>query len=73
MPLGCIGHWYSDLLYLAPVGVMVGLVGVDKVKHRLKGPRDGRRTPRGGPPRRPPAGARRPHSHKGDAVPSARR
>jgi hypothetical protein len=38
---------------------MVGLVGVDKVKYRLKGPRDGRRTPRGGPPRRPPSAARR--------------
>jgi hypothetical protein len=42
-PLACIGHWYSDLLYLAPVGLMVGLVGVDKAKHRLKAPRPGRR------------------------------
>jgi hypothetical protein len=41
--LACIGHWYSDLLYLAPVGVMVGLVGVDKAKHRLKARRLGRR------------------------------
>jgi hypothetical protein len=41
--LACIGHWYSDLLYLAPVGVMVGLVGVDKAKHRRKARRLGRR------------------------------
>jgi hypothetical protein len=42
--LACIGHWYSDLLYLLPVGVMVGLVGVDKAKHRLKAPRDAGKT-----------------------------
>jgi hypothetical protein len=41
--LACIGHWYSDLLYLAPVGVMVGLVGVDKAKHRLRARRPSRR------------------------------
>jgi hypothetical protein len=44
--LACIGHWYSDLLYLAPVGVMVGLVGVDKARHRLKTPPDARKSRR---------------------------
>jgi hypothetical protein len=55
--------------------MMVGLVGVDKAKHRLKGPHDARKAR---PPRRrgsvggPPAG-RRPDGHKTKAVPSARR
>ena len=34
--LACIGHWYTDLLYFAPVGLMVGLVGRDKLRTRRK-------------------------------------
>jgi hypothetical protein len=45
-PLACIGHWYTDLLYLAPVGLMVGLLGVDKAKRRIKLPRANRRSRR---------------------------
>jgi hypothetical protein len=37
MPLGCIGHWYTSLLYLAPV---VGLVGFLSVKTRIENRRD---------------------------------
>jgi hypothetical protein len=44
--LACIGHWYTDLLYAAPIGAMVGLVGVDKAKQRLRGRREARRGPR---------------------------
>jgi hypothetical protein len=40
--LACIGHWYTDLLYLAPVLVMGGFVGRDKLKTR----RDERRAQR---------------------------
>jgi hypothetical protein len=43
-PLACIGHWYTDLLYLAPVGLMVGLLGVDRAKQRIRVPR--RRRPK---------------------------
>ena len=35
-----------DLLYLAPVGLMVGLIGVDKAKRRFKLPRADRRARR---------------------------
>jgi hypothetical protein len=41
--VACIGHWYTDLLYLAPVGLMVGLLGVDKAKQRIRVPRERRR------------------------------
>jgi hypothetical protein len=41
--LGCIGHWYAQLLYLAPVVVMGGLVGRDKLKHRRRKGSTGRR------------------------------
>jgi hypothetical protein len=36
MVLACIGHWYTDLLYFAPVGLMVGLVGRDKLRTKLR-------------------------------------
>jgi hypothetical protein len=32
----CIGHWYTDLLYFAPVAVMIGFVGRDKLRTRRK-------------------------------------
>ena len=32
--IACIGHWYTDLLYLAPVVLMGGLVARDKLRHR---------------------------------------
>jgi hypothetical protein len=28
MPVACIGHWYISLLYLAPVGIVVGVLAV---------------------------------------------
>jgi hypothetical protein len=34
--LACLGHWYAQLLYLAPVVVMGGLIGRDKLKHRWR-------------------------------------
>ena len=33
--LACIGHWYTDLLYLVPVLLMGGLVARDKLRTRL--------------------------------------
>jgi hypothetical protein len=44
--LACIGHWYTDLLYAAPIVAMVGLVGVDKAKRHLRVRRESRRDPR---------------------------
>jgi hypothetical protein len=32
--IACLGHWYEQLLYAAPVLVVVGLVGVDKIRRR---------------------------------------
>ena len=34
--LACIGHWYSDLLYLAPVIVMGGFLGRDRLRQRRR-------------------------------------
>ena len=35
MTLACMGHWYLSLLYLAPVGIVVGgLAIVSKVDDR---------------------------------------
>jgi hypothetical protein len=46
MVLACIGHWYTDLLYFAPVGLMVGLVGRDKLRaRRANGARRASRLP----------------------------
>jgi hypothetical protein len=39
LPPACIGHWYTSLLYLAPV---VGLVGLLSIKTRLDKRRDAR-------------------------------
>ena len=35
--IACIGHWYTDLLYFAPILIMVGLVGRDKLRRRRAG------------------------------------
>jgi hypothetical protein len=40
--LACIGHWYTDLLYLVPVLVMGGFVGRDKLRTRRRERRDQR-------------------------------
>jgi hypothetical protein len=32
--IACIGHWYTDLLYLVPVAIMGVLVGRDKLRQR---------------------------------------
>jgi hypothetical protein len=50
LTFACIGHWYTDLLYLVPVGLMAGLVGRDKFRHRK------RRRARTGSARRPARG-----------------
>jgi hypothetical protein len=34
--LGCIGHWYSQLLYLVPVAVMGGAVAHQRLRTRLR-------------------------------------
>jgi hypothetical protein len=34
--LACIGHWYTDLLYLVPVALMGGFVARDKVRTRRR-------------------------------------
>jgi hypothetical protein len=39
LPPACIGHWYTSMLYLAPVA---GLVGLLAVKTRLDNRRDAR-------------------------------
>lgn len=41
LPPACIGHWYTSLLYLAPVG---GIVGFLAVKTKLDNRRDARRS-----------------------------
>ena len=39
MPVACIGHWYTSLLYLAPV---VGLTAFLSAKTRLENRREAR-------------------------------
>jgi hypothetical protein len=34
--LACIGHWYTDLLYMVPVGLIAGVAGVDKAKQMAR-------------------------------------
>jgi hypothetical protein len=34
--LGCIGHWYSQLLYLVPVAAMGGAVGHQRLRDRRR-------------------------------------
>jgi hypothetical protein len=40
--LGCIGHWYSQLLYLVPVAVMGGAVGHQRLRERRRQRRERR-------------------------------
>ena len=48
-PLGHVGHWALDLLYVAPLAVVVGVLGYQALKDRRAAGRDG------APARRPPA------------------
>jgi hypothetical protein len=50
--LACIGHWYTDLLYLVPVLVMAGFVGRDKLRSRKCERNDSRRVAVGSAPGR---------------------
>jgi hypothetical protein len=34
----CIGHWYAQLLFLAPLILMLGVVLYSKARARLRGP-----------------------------------
>jgi hypothetical protein len=34
--LGCIGHWYAQLLYLVPIAVFGGAVGHQKLRQRRR-------------------------------------
>jgi hypothetical protein len=34
--LGCIGHWYAQLLYLVPVAVMGAAVGQQRFRQRRR-------------------------------------
>lgn len=34
MVLACIGHWYTSLLYVAPVGAVVGFLRVQTIRDR---------------------------------------
>ncbi len=35
--LGCIGHWYASLLYVVPVALIVGALGVQHLRDRRAG------------------------------------
>jgi hypothetical protein len=40
--LGCIGHWYAQLLYLVPVAVMGGALGHARLRERRRQRRSAR-------------------------------
>jgi hypothetical protein len=59
-PIAHAGHWAADLLYVAPLLIALGVLGVQSMKERRKvrrGEAEPRRPPTAGPPRtpRPPA------------------
>jgi hypothetical protein len=35
--LGCFGHWYASLLYVVPVALIVGALGVQHLRDRRAG------------------------------------
>lgn len=41
MPLAHAGHWLVNLVYFAPVLVVVGFIGVQSLKDRRAGDHDG--------------------------------
>jgi hypothetical protein len=37
-PIAHFGHWYVDLLYLAPLLVVLGALGLSSLRDRRRGP-----------------------------------
>jgi hypothetical protein len=59
-PIAHAGHWAADLLYVAPLLIALGVLGMQSMKERRKvkrGEAEPRRPPAAGPPSapRPPA------------------
>lgn len=34
--IACIGHWYTSMLYVAPVAIIGGIIGVQSMRDRRR-------------------------------------